>query len=215
MTDQFLPSDPVGIDLSFRPKSYFWPLPLRTHVLSSIKGAFRRSLVEKEFDEGRLDEVPLPILQPALSENLRSFTGSLHPMMMGGEYLPDQEPDEIEVARVTLASTLQDVTAVYAKRQNSGISYRIVDEYDGACLTGVTECRSELPLTLGELTDFFLGGWDLLEVLEMNFDGDGCAESKVMAFYQATSEFYSDFGRLVDDLVSNWVREAHARMAES
>ena len=32
-----------GIDLSFRPRSYFWPLGLETHLLARIKGAERKA----------------------------------------------------------------------------------------------------------------------------------------------------------------------------
>ena len=35
---------------------------------------------------------------------------------MGGEYLPDCDLNEVEIARITMASTTQDVTCVYAKR---------------------------------------------------------------------------------------------------
>ncbi len=48
------------INLNFRPKSYFWPLPLRTHVISSIKGAERKAYVKEMFEEGREDELPPP-----------------------------------------------------------------------------------------------------------------------------------------------------------
>ena len=58
------------------------------------------------------------------------------------------------------------------------IRYRVEDEYDGSTLTGgTTECESVEPLTLGELSEFFLDAWPLLEVLERNFESDdpkGC-----------------------------------------
>ena len=78
------------IDLAFRPKSYFWPLDLRTHVLSSIKGAERRSYVERMFDEGRERELPADIIKSALHPEDRRAVGAIHPSCMGGEYLPDQ-----------------------------------------------------------------------------------------------------------------------------
>ncbi|MGA8253991.1 MAG: hypothetical protein ACLP3C_06215 [Mycobacterium sp.] len=34
------------IDLSFRPKSYFWPLGLDKQLLAKIKGAARRSALQ-------------------------------------------------------------------------------------------------------------------------------------------------------------------------
>jgi hypothetical protein len=40
---------------------------------------------------------------------------------MGGEYLPDLIPNEVEIARITIASTTQDVTCVYARQVEDGI----------------------------------------------------------------------------------------------
>jgi hypothetical protein len=59
-------------------------------------------------------------------------------------------------------------------------------------LTGATEMVSERPLTLGEFADFFLGAWPLIDVLEMNFEGDIDAS---LAFFLADSDFYPDFDR--------------------
>ena len=66
----FMPKTPTAsfsdINLDFRPRSYFWPLDLRTHVLSSIRGAERRRYVERTFDEGRECELPADIIKSAL-----------------------------------------------------------------------------------------------------------------------------------------------------
>jgi hypothetical protein len=57
---------------------------------------------------------------------------------------------------------------------------------------------SEKPLTLGEIADFFLGAWNLIEVLEMNFEGD---LEPSLGFFTARSKFYSDFDRLCRERV--------------
>jgi len=54
---------------------------------------------------------------------------------MGGEYLPNLKPKEVMVARITIASTTQDVTCVYARRTKHRIHYRVVDEYSGDTLS--------------------------------------------------------------------------------
>jgi hypothetical protein len=56
-----------------------------------------------------------------------------------------------------------------------------------------SEMTSEEPLTLGEMTDFLLNAWPLIDVLEMNFDDD--IES-ALGFFKAKSAFYSDFDHL-------------------
>ena len=37
----------------------------------------------------------------------------------------------MEIARITIASTTQDVTSVYARQVGQRIQYRVVDEYNG------------------------------------------------------------------------------------
>ena len=82
---------------------------------------------------------------------------------MGGEYLPDQEDGEVEIARIEIDSTTADVTSVYASLTDTEIHYRVVDEYGGDTLPGPSEMGSSLPLTLGELEAFFTGAWSSCE----------------------------------------------------
>ena len=86
-----------------------------------------------------------------------------------------------------------DVTCLFAKQNNGRILYRVVDEYEGDTLTGSSEMTSDKPLTLGEMADFFLEAWSLIDVLEMNFEGD---VKSALEFFTAKSEFYPDFDRL-------------------
>jgi hypothetical protein len=187
------------IDLSFRPKSYFWPLGLETQLLTHVKGAARRAALQRLIDEDRLDEIPDFLAKAKLSERERTAIGRLHPRCMGGEYLPDQEEGEVEIARIEIRSTTGDVTSVYARRDGGAIRYRVVDEYEGDTLTGNTERTSTEPLTLAELTDFFLSAWNLLEVLEFNEFAD---LDDALAFFRGRSEFYPDFDRLLRERVT-------------
>ena len=182
------------IDLSFRPKSYFWPSGLDKQLLAKIRGAARRSALQQLIDEGRLDEIPDFLATAGLTEDERTDLGRIHPQLMGGEYLPDQEEGEIEIARIEIDSTTADVTSVYARLDRSKLHYRVVDEYGGDTLSEATERESVDPLTLGELDEFFLGAWPLLEVLEMNFGTD---TEEMLNFFQGVSQFYPDFDRLL------------------
>jgi hypothetical protein len=202
------------IDLNFRPKGYFWPLDLRTHVLSSIKGAERKAYIKEMFEEGREGEIPDEVIQPALPKELRIAAGRIHPWLMGGEYLPNLRKKEVEIARITLASTTQDVTCVYAYRAKDKIRYRVVDEYVGDTIAGRKTRSSKLPLTLMELTDFFLGAWDLLEVLDMNFGDEGYPGWKVRPFFEGSSEFYPSFGELLKQRVETWLQQKHSELNE-
>jgi hypothetical protein len=114
-------------------------------------------------------------------------------MFMGGNYLPDTEDGEVEIARIAIASTTFDVTCLFARAENGLLHYRVVDEYDGDTLTGPSEMTSDKSLSLGEMADFFLAAWSLNDVLQMNFEGD---VNSALGFFQAKSQFYSDFDRL-------------------
>ena len=105
-----------GIDLTFRPKSYFWPLGLDTHLLARIKGAERKAAVQKLIDAGGLDDIPSFLRQSGLSAEERQAFGRIHPACMGGEYLPNMSATEVEIARITIESVTRDVTSVYARR---------------------------------------------------------------------------------------------------
>ena len=191
------PNERPDIDLEFRPKSYFWPLGLETHLLARIKGAERKAALKRLIDAGQLDEIPALLVQSALGEADRQVLGRFHPAFMGGEYLPNLQRDEVMIARITIASTTQDVTCVYARRGKNRIHYRVVDEYGGDTLSGCNTRTSIRPLTLGQLETFFTGAWSVFDVLEMNFGDDGYDLDEMQDFVVSVdSEFYPELGRL-------------------
>ena len=126
---------------------------------------------------------------------------------MGGEYLPDSDSNEVEIARITIASTTQDVTCVYAKRVAGGIDYRVVDEYEGMTLDDETARRTSEPMALSELVQFFMTAWDLRMVLDANFVENCYPRSYARGFIvDASSSFYAQFGDAMDNFVEDWVR---------
>lgn len=194
-----------GIDLDFRPKSYFWPTNLETHLLSSVKGAERKAALKRLLDGGRPEEIPDLLARSSLTNAERSALGRLHPSSMGGEYLPDMAQRETMIARITIASTTQDVTCVYARRGRGRIHYRVVDEYEGDSLAGRRTRTSVKPLTLGELETFFNGAWPLLDLLESNFGHDGYVVEQMQDFVVAIdSEFYPELARLYRERINTW-----------
>jgi hypothetical protein len=197
--------------LESRPTSYFATDDPQLHIIASIKGADRKALAKRMAAEGRLKELPALIMDPALEDRVRNYTGSIHPSLMGGEYLPDLVQDEVEIARITIESTTQDVTCVYASRVEGKIACRVVDEYDGQTLSDDTTCLTVAPLTLRELIDFFLGGWDLIGVLDMNFADYGYPTNDIHGFFRGSSEFYPDFDLHVRQRVADWL---HGRRTE-
>jgi hypothetical protein len=188
------PTTVVTIDLTQRPKTYFWPLGLETQLLTHIKGAARRAVLQKFIAEGRLDELPEYLAREKLSDEERAAIARIHPRLMGGEFLPDQDEGEVEIARIEIASTTFDVTSVYARREDGRIHYRVVDEYGGDTLTDARERTSREPLTLGELYDFFMDAWPLGDVLEMN---SFAVAEEALGFFTGRSEFYPEFDVLL------------------
>lgn len=194
------------IDLDYRPNSYFWASEKGISLLSDIKGAERRRLYVRALEEGNEGAVPVELSQAVLNEEDRQDLGRIHPAFMGGEYLPTRSRQEVEIARITIASTTQDVTCVYARQVGNRIHYRVVDEYDGSTLDGAGVRTSTKPLKLRELVDFFLKTWNLIACLDVNFEGDGYPRDNVHWFIvDASSSFYSEFGDLVRARVNEWL----------
>jgi hypothetical protein len=196
------------IDLNFRPRSYFWPLGLETHLLARIKGAERKAALKRLIYAGQLDEIPDLLAQSALSEADRRALGRFHPAFMSGEYLADLKVDEVMIARITIASTTRDVTCVYARRGKDRIHYRVVDEYGGDTLSGRNTRTSIRPLTLGQLETFFNGAWSIFEVLDANYGDDGYNLDEMQKFVVSIdSEFYPDLGWQYRRRIASWAAE--------
>jgi hypothetical protein len=181
------------IDLDFRPRTYFRPEKLEKYLLSKVKGAVLRKKLKAMFEAGQHDEVQSLVGDAAFSVADRKALESVHPMFMGGNYLPDTEDGEVEISRISIRSTTFDVTSVYAKPVDGVIQYRVVDEYGGDTLQGPSEATTTAPMTLGEFADFFLTAWPLIEVLEMNYEDD---VDGALGFFSADSDFYPALDRL-------------------
>ena len=186
------------IDLRYRPRTYFRPQKLETYILSKVKGAVLRKKLRALFDEGRHADVRQLAGDLAFSASDRKALEALHPMYMGGNYLPDAEDGEVEIARISIRSTTFDVTSVYARTEDGTIHYRVVDEYGGNTLQGRAETQTTEPMTLGEIARFFMKAWPLISLLEMNFEDD--VES-ALGFFSADSDFYPDLDRLCEQRV--------------
>ena len=211
------------IDYDHAPASY-WDndngSPLET-LLRNVQGTQRRAMIIKAWEENDLENIPPALLQAGLSELLREEMGRIHPAFMGGEYLPEYEDGEVEIARIELKSTTGDVTSIRARpgdlsQGEPPIVYRVEDEYQ----TEFTLARagSDKPLTLAELIDFIDdtasdGDEDChglaLQATAMNFSCGSDAES-LLGFATVTSDFYPDLEAHYDAFITEWLEEAAA-----
>jgi hypothetical protein len=204
------------IDMNFRPESY-WD---ENALLANVKGEFRRRQILQAIDNGEVDEIPPPILADSLPQHLRDFTGSIHPMLMGGEYLADYEEGEVEIARVALASTTCDVISVRARPEGKRIRYRVVDEYSSDYVLEFDQ--SNKPLTLRRLIQLM----DTVESVEFESQGlvehhwdymageGGCDLDRCVAFATVSSEFYPQLAEYFDQKADEWIAERRALETE-
>ena len=88
-------------------------------------------------------EVHTLLTAEGISAADRNALESFHPMFMGGNYLPDTEDGEVEIARISIESTTCDVTCVCARPDGGAIHYRVVDECGGATLQGTAQARTD------------------------------------------------------------------------
>lgn len=148
----------AGIDYEFRPESFsaVAPNPLEA-ALRNVKGRQRRAMIRDYLLADKLDVLPDHLLNDSIDDEVRASRGRIHPIFMGGEYLPDYGDREVEIARIELKSTTYDVISLRARPVGSRIKYSLVDEYE-------TEYRlpqqtSPRPFSLCELIRFL----DLVE----------------------------------------------------
>ena len=79
------------VNIQYRPKTYFRPEKLEKYLLSQVKGAVMRKKLKALIDAGRHSELRHLVDDVAFSVADRKILESIHPMFMGGNYLPDTE----------------------------------------------------------------------------------------------------------------------------
>ena len=208
------PSSPQALDLSFCPLTYWPDDSVRLALLGNIQGEARRRILQEALDSGDSDFPPEGLLQPVLEPELRSLLGKIHPMFMGGEYLPDYLPEEVEIARVAMESTTADVISIRAfMAADHLIHYRVVDEYETEFSQSITE--SPTPLSTEELIHLIdtADGHDepglVLPFLAMNAQYDD--PENLRDFISVRSDFYpglgSHYGGITDAYLDSLIPE--------
>ncbi len=194
----------------YRPASY-WDNPISS-FLSSIKGERRRRQVQELLERGDVHEIQDWMLSAELTDEEREFFASIHPTLMGGEYLPGLEEGEVEIARSSLQSTTADVISVRARPAGSKIHYRVVDEYE--TVYACEPVSSDQPLTMGELIHLIEHAEDrgpdgFLEGLRVGAGAETHAERQEnLDFVTVTSEFYPELEDYYEEKAGVWVEAA-------
>jgi hypothetical protein len=211
-------------DFAFRPISYWDHADPVSAILSNIKGETRRRWV-REFVTGRaparLGEIPAGFFEPSLDTGTRSQLGAMNPSCIGGECLPDYLPGEVEIARVVLESTTQDVISFRARRRRSGrrIFYRVVDEYPQTGHWVCSPASSAQPLTLAQMIrlidtarsadmDEYAGS--LIDLLREG--QEGCEPHQLAKFVTVESDIYPGLSAYYREQAQLWLaRRQNAR----
>lgn len=202
-----------GFDYGYRPASYFEDLDPATLVVASILGEERRKDVQARLASGDYDPLVWGewLTESKLDDSTRQEIGRAHPWFMGGEYLPALGGDEIEIARIVLASVTQDVISVRARRAGSRIYYRIADEYES--VFKLAQRWSLKPLTLGELIRLIDGSQQAddemtrgvaFSPIEWHIQSVGEPES-MRGFVAVSSGFYPGLGAYYDEAINAYV----------
>ncbi|MGB5815219.1 MAG: hypothetical protein WBG93_05055 [Thermoanaerobaculia bacterium] len=219
--------DETKYDLDYRPASY-WELddPVAA-ILNRIQGEGRRRTVEAALAAG--ETVPDEILEEKLSSQGLDAISAIHPSLMGGEFLPELRPREVEIARVVLASATCDVISLRARQDGEWIRFRVVDEYytEGVWYR-LPIWRHRDPLTMREVIRILDGAKqiccreDEFVGLVLSWGDYYFAENpsartaeSYRDFATVSSGFYPQLAGWFDEITDEWYREKLAELGET
>jgi hypothetical protein len=149
-----------AVDMDFRPAHYSDFLNPMEAMVNGIAGQMRRDvtrcrvtddMVRVVYEMSHSADGPPPLEEKVDQGYIRSMNRFHGPHWLGGEYLPDLNAGEIEIARIVLASVLCDVLSIRARWVGGRYHYRILDEYE----TVFTHRRktSKRTLTLAQIIE--------------------------------------------------------------
>jgi hypothetical protein len=132
---------------------------------------------------------------------------------MGGEYLPNYALHEVEIARIGLESTTNDVISIRARPSGNRIKYTVRDEYESEF--ELPQRTSSRPFSLRKLMWFLDNverfdsdpSWNrfgfVLSYNQCNLDC-GTPLEELENFTRVTSDFYPDLGLHYARTIAEW-----------
>lgn len=201
------------IDWAYRRASYFGSLDTKTRILNRVSGTVRRSSVEQAMEDGSPLAVPADELDPLLDEQRLRRWGRVHPSMMGGEYLPEIVPGEIEIARIELQSVTADVISIRALEGAGGIDYSVVDEHESEYNVAIPHSPHPLSMrqVVQQINRSYAEGDHWCErlgvplgVIAMNLEYEADPDT-MLSFVTVRSDFYPQLENYFDRLCTRYV----------
>jgi hypothetical protein len=205
------------IDMSFRPETY-WPESLTPYqLLSRIRGKTRQQIARRIYEREGFRGLNEFLVKEGLNDEERSAWGGVGPWCLGGEFLPGLYEGEVEIARISMASTTRDQISVRALRLDGAIHYRIVGEYeeDESMRHELPFQHSEQPLTLRELIDLIDGACTTEPycpggILTSNWTTMrtwGYQPVEIIGFLSLSSPFYPQLDDCYQALAESWIED--------
>ena len=139
--------NPSQFNLTFRPESYFAP---GQDVVSRAYKLLTPEVLQRELDSANNAGLAPVQARLRILFAVRNELGRAYPGLVAGQYLPDYEEGQVEIARIVLHNNELDVISIRAKKQKSSIEYAVVDEYETNYT--FTQPQDQSPLTFLELT---------------------------------------------------------------
>lgn len=211
-------------DWDYRPKTY-WVYPdMKQRVLATVKGNVRRSQAIRALEDPVRFFYDPANFQESLSEEEKLAQGRIHPILMGGEYLPNLRQGEVEIARVSMKSVMGDSVSVRARWKNGKICYDVVDEHRTKYI--FLPESSDVPLTFGELINlidtategedfrYWLTGGLVIAQLEYNYEACGNLEN-IIGFVTVSSAFYPGLSEWYEEACDEWFERKRAEAADA
>lgn len=140
-------------ELDYRPQSYWVFEDHAQRALATVKGALRRETAALFLGSDPSAPIDPKLLDQSMTPAERYELFRLDPAAASGEFLPDLEPFEVEIARVHYNSTLSDVVSVRAKWLDGRIIYGVLDDFEegGQSYKTWSPSHSDEPLNMAEL----------------------------------------------------------------
>jgi len=203
----------VQIDQNYRPVTY-WPEALdQEQRLSRIHGEARRTIAREVLAEEGFAGLTEFLARETLDDEERRDWGLVHPQCMGGEYLPQLGVEDVEIARISLASTTGDQISIRASHAGEKIRYSVCDEYDTEY--NLAFSSSEQPLSLGELIQLIDGSGHpeeqgplgLLVCHWENMIEWGNPPDEAVDFAWIQSAWYPELTAYYEQVASDWCKQ--------
>ena len=200
----------TGINYSYRPDNYWYDETVLQSILRDVKGTQRRKMIKDYYERGLFQELEETLTKTSLTDEERKRMASIHPMFMGGEYLPEYIKDETEIARIELRSTLADVISLRAKTEEGSITYSVVDEYDESEFELPIDMSVE-PFSLQELIEFidgvgFNGGLGIA-TCHNESNAEHMDREDLVNFTTVNSDIYTELETHYDHVFKEWAEQ--------